>query len=808
MKKVWIFLWLLAVVQANAQRSILNFNSNWKFLLGNDSTAIQPSFNDSKWRTLNLPHDWSIELPFDEKAAATNQGGSLPGGIGWYRKTFKVLSSSMNKKVFIEFDGIYRNSEVWINGHYLGKRPNGYISFQYELMGHLKFDNEQNVIVVKVDNSQQPNSRWYTGSGIYRNVRLVTTNTVHINSNELFITTPIINKDSSIIHIQAPVKNEFGHPITIHAITTIFDPAGRKVSFAESSLLLDNLKGDLDQQVITKRPKLWSVNAPALYTMEIKLVSNKGTLIDSVRRIFGIRYFNFDVDKGFFLNGKPMKILGVCMHHDLGALGTAVNVAAIERQLRILKEMGCNAIRTAHNPPAPEFLDACDRMGFLVMDEAFDMWKKKKNKYDYYSDFPQWHQRDLEDQVKRDRNHPSVFIWSIGNEIREQFDSSGIALTKELVGIVKSWDTTRPVTAALSEWNPAKNFMYQSGALDLIGLNYHQEVYADFPKLFPGKKFLAAETMSALASRGHYDMPSDSMRYWPQKSPMKFVEGGNADFTVSAYDNVAAYWGTNHETTWKIIKRHDFLSGLFVWSGFDFLGEPVPYPWPARSSYYGIVDLAGFPKDAYYMYKSEWTKEPVLHLFPHWNQPSRQAGKKAADTMDVWSYYNNADEAELYLNGKSLGTRKKQGDDLHVMWKVRFEPGTLKVVSRKNGKTVLEKIINTAGEPAKIELLADRRIIHPDGNDLCFVTARIVDERGNLVPYADNTIDFSIDGEGTIEATDNGYPASLEAFKSSHHKAYNGLCLAIVKAKNKQGFIKLKAISNGLKPANITIAVQ
>jgi beta-galactosidase len=477
-----------------------------------------------------------------------------------------------------------------------------------------------------------------------------------------------------------------------------------------------------------------------------------------------------------------------------------VHPRAIERQLQILKAMGCNAIRTAHNPPAPELLDLCDRMGFLVMDEAFDMWKKKKNKFDYSKDWDKWHVQDLQDQVLRDRNHPSVFIWSIGNEIREQFDSTGISIGRELVGIVKSLDKTRPVTSALSDADPKKNFIYQSSALDLVGLNYHIETYADFQKNYPGQKFIGTEQMSALATRGHYDMPSDSIRRWPKdgKTPLK---DGNPDLTVSSYDNVSAYWGSTHEETWKIIKKYDFLSGLFVWSGFDFLGEPVPYLWPARSSYYGIVDLAGFPKDAYYMYQSEWTNKPVLHLFPHWNW---QPGK----LVDVWAYYNNADEVELYLNGKSLGIKAKTGDELHVMWRVKYEPGTLKAVSRKNGKIVLVNQIVTAGEPYQIKLSADRSKIKAGGKDVSYITVSVVDKQGNPVPLADNLIKFDIEGAGILKGVDNGCQTNLEPFTARQIKLFNGLALGIIQSNSKAGRIIVNATGNGLQSARIILSAN
>lgn len=805
--KLHHYIFLLAVLnvhhiaaQSITPREIINFNKTWKFYLGDTAVAREPDFNDVQWRTLTLPHDWSIEGDFSESNPATPNEGALPAGIGWYRKTFTLPEADKNKNVSIEFDGIYRNSEVWINGHYLGKRPNGYISFSYDLTPYCTWGAAKNVIAVKVDNSAQPNSRWYSGSGIYRNVRLVLTNKIAIDHWGTFITTPEVNKKEAKVNIRVVVNNTAGKAGFGIAFTDIYDAADKLVyadkPSAENSIRLSAGKMDLNYSVRVAAPKLWSVDRPYLYKAVTRIVVD-GETVDKYTTFFGIRYFRFDVQKGFILNGKPTKILGVCMHHDLGALGAAINVAAMQRQLQLLKEMGCNAIRTSHNPPAPELLDLCDRMGFIVLDEAFDMWRKKKNKYDYSLDFEQWHEQDLQDQVKRDRNHPCVFIWSIGNEIREQFDSTGITLTRQLVNIVKQLDTTRPVTSALTELDTTKNFIYRSDALDLIGLNYNQNAYPEFLKRFPGKKFIATETMSALASRGHYDMPSDSIRRWPLKG-QKFVVNGNPDYTVSAYDNVSAYWGSTHEETWKIIKQYDFLSGLFVWTGFDYLGEPTPYPWPARSSYFGIIDLAGFPKDAYYMYQSEWTTKPVLHIFPHWNWTK---GK----VIDVWAYYNNADEVELFLNNRSLGIKKKQPGDLHVQWSVPFEPGTLKAISRKKGKIVLTKTINTAGAPASLELSADKKILHADGKDIAFITIKIVDVNGNIVPDADNKITFEISGEGTIAGADNGYQADLESFKAASHKAYNGLLLLMVQATEKTGAIHLTVKTPGLASGTIIL---
>ena len=803
-----------------SQRTISSFNSGWRFYLGNESIAFNKNFNDSKWRTLDLPHDWSIEGDFSKDHPTTFNEAALPAGIGWYRKTFTIPVSSKGKRVYINFDGIYKNSEVWINGHYLGKRPNGYISFRYELTDHLNFG-EKNVIAVKVDNSAQPDSRWYTGSGIYRKVWLLTTNKVAVVQWGTFVRTSILSGDKghstdwknllpgerlAVVHLSTELKANSNRSENILLTTSIYDNQNRLVLKADPQLVnVDSFGIGVHQSFDINKPKLWSVENPVMYKA-VTEVRKDGKIIDKYETPFGIRTFYFDAAKGFFLNGKHLKILGVCNHHDLGALGAAVNKRAIERQLEILKAMGCNAIRTAHNPPAPELLDLCDKMGFIVMDEAFDMWEKRKNRMDYHLEFEKWHKQDLEDQIKRDRNHPSVFMWSIGNEIREQFDSTGTAIAKELAGIIKNLDNTRPVTSALTENIPSKNFIYQSHALDLLGFNYKLNDYDSLPIKFPGEKFIASETMSALATRGHYDMPSDSIRLWPPDSRSAFT--GNDDLTVSAYDNVYAYWGSTHEAGWNAVKKFDFMSGLFVWSGFDFLGEPVPYKLPARSSYYGIIDLAGFPKDAYYMYQSEWTSKPVLHIFPHWNPEIIGTSWEPGKIVDVWAYYNNADEVELFLNGRSLGVKKKQGDTLHVMWRVNYQPGTLKAVSRKNAKIVLTKEIKTAGKAAKIELMPDRKTIKANGEDLSFVTVRVLDKNGNLVPYADDLINFKINGEGFINGVDNGLQTSMEPFKANYRKAFNGLCLVIVRSKNKAGKIILQATAKGLRSSSTLITVK
>jgi len=698
-------------VTASGLRSRSSFNEGWKFHLGDVATAMQPTFDDSQWRVLNLPHDWSIEADFSDKNPATPGGGALPGGTGWYRKSFKIPATEKSKLIYIEFDGVYRNSEVWINGKYLGKRPFGYSSFRYELTSFLNYGDNPNIIAVKADNSQQPNSRWYSGSGIYRNVWLTSINPVHINFWGTYITTPEVHEKEARVAIQTIITNTTTNDKSVKVEQTLMNAEGKIVSkVISTSVLKSGLSDIINQSLQVDNPVLWKIENPYLYKVVTRLYTGAQQVDEYITPI-GIRSFTFDVQKGFILNGKQVKINGVCNHHDLGALGAAVNTRAIERQLQILKEMGCNGIRCSHNPPAPELLDLCDRMGFIVMDEAFDMWGKRKTTYDYSSDFTEWYERDLTDLVKRDRNHPSVFMWSIGNEVGEQWNDANTEnldlqqanillnnkkeinpddykagkvsvhslLTSRLAEIVKATDSTRPVTAACNEtqdYNP----LFQSGALDLIGFNYHQGEFAGITKRFPTKPFIVTESVSSLQTRGFYLMPSDSINIWPESWDKPFT---NPLQKCSAYDNSHAPWGSTHEETWKIVKKYDHIAGQYIWTGFDYLGEPTPYWWPSRSSYFGIVDLAGFPKDIYYMYQSEWTKKDVLHIFPHWNWEPGQ-------TVDVWAYYNNADEVELYINGKSLGKKSKVGDDLHLWWLVHYSPGTLRAVSSKNGKEVLE----------------------------------------------------------------------------------------------------------------------
>jgi len=817
-----------AGLYAKTTREVKNFNLQWKFTLA-DSTmnASSPVFDDSSWRKLDLPHDWSIESDFGKDFPATAGGGALPGGLGWYRKTFTLRKSKdlQAKKIFIEFDGVYRNSEVWINGTYLGKRPNGYISFRYELTPYIKYG-ANNVIAVKVDNSKQPNSRWYSGSGIYRNVRLLTTNSVFVDNWGTYVTTPDINADSATVAVQTTVTNTMRLAQSVGVEQFLYDANGVLVSQIKGALMVASGNSNkYFQRLTVKKPILWNLENPYLYKLVTRL-NIFGIQTDEYTTTVGIRSFTFDVHKGFILNGKHVKINGVCNHHDLGALGAAVNERALERQLEIMKGMGVNGIRTSHNPPAPELLDLCDRMGFIVMDEAFDIWKKKKTKYDYALDFDQWHERDLVDQLTRDRNHPSIFMWSIGNEVGEQWgdtpaedvdlQAANIALnnkkvnetedvklgrlgknailTSHLAAITKSVDPTRPITAACNGTQDS-NPLFKSEALDIIGFNYHENEFAGITERYPKTPFIVTESVSSLQTRGYYVNPSDSIIVAPKRWDVPYT---NPTQQCSAYDNSRAPWGATHEANLKIVDKYDHIAGQYIWTGFDYLGEPTPYWWPSRSSFFGIVDLAGFPKDVYYLYQSQWTNKDVLHIFPHWNWEKGQ-------TVDVWAYYNHADEVELFLNGVSLGKRTKQGDDMHVMWRVNYESGTLKAVSRKAGKEVLTREIKTAGAPAAIRLTPDRATIKADGKDLSFVTVELLDKNGNVCPLADQLVKFSVEGEGSIAGTDNGNQNEHSSLKKPERKLFYGKALAIVQGTSNPGTITLKAAVDGLPVQSVKI---
>ena len=796
----------MAIACGATARERINFDKGWRFALADSVQMSALDYNDSKWHTLNVPHDWAIEGDFSASAPSGNSGGALPGGIGWYRKTFTVDNADKGKMMYIDFDGVYMNAKVWINGTLLGQRPYGYSSFRYDLTPYIIYGGK-NVVAVRVDNSDQPNSRWYSGCGIYRHVWLNKTARIHVAHWGTHVVA-----EGNKVKVDVTVDNPDNAKFAVR--NTLLDREGRVVGKAMG----------IKSVIKVSKPKLWSCESPYIYTLRTEIVAG-GKVVDTYETTTGFRTFKFDAAKGFSLNGKSMKINGVCQHHDLGCLGAAINEDALHRQLRILKEMGTNAIRCSHNPPAPELLAMCDTMGFIVMDESFDMWRRRKTQNDYARFFDEWAERDLTDLVLRDRNHPSILMWSIGNEVLEQWssadadnltaeqanlilnaghDASTLAhgeelsvnsiLTRNLCAIIRRYDTTRPITAGCNEPDP-KNHLFKSGALDIIGFNYHHQWVKDVPKNFPGQPFIFSESVSALQTRGFYMMPSDKV----YKAPVEWwLPYQDPSFQCSAYDNMHASWSSTHEETWDVVKHNDFVGGQFIWTGFDYIGEPTPYGFPARSSYFGLIDLAGFPKDTYYMYQSEWTDKQVLHLFPHWNWLEGQ-------DIDMWCYYNNADEVELFINGRSQGVKaKKDSHEYHLMWRVKFEPGEVKAVARKDGKVVADKVIRTAGAPAALSLIADRTHFgkNPNGDNLAFITVEVVDKDGNLCPRAEDQIFFDVEG-GRIVGTDNGNPVSMERFKEPKRKAFNGKCLVVVATDG--GDVMLKARGYQLQGGEILI---
>lgn len=784
MHKIITIVCALCLAATAQARNRQNFDAGWRFILADSVQMANEDYQDGHWRSLSLPHDWAIEGDFLVSNPSGASGGALPGGIGWYRKTFTLNPQNKGERCFIEFDGVYMNSRVYVNGREVGYRPYGYSSFEYDITPYVK--SGRNVVAVRVDNSDQPNSRWYSGCGIYRHVWLTTTAAVHVKHWGVHV---VAHSDGRI-QVEADVEGK-GYKLR----HSVFDAQGREVGMK------------------VRRPHLWSVDDPYIYKVRTQvLVGNK--VVDEVWTNTGFRNFKFDAKTGFWLNGKNMKLNGVCEHHDFGCLGAVVNEDAMHRKLTRLKAMGVNAIRSSHNPPAPELLNMCDTMGFIVMDESFDMWRRRKTQNDYARFFDEWHERDLADLVLRDRNHPSILMWSIGNEVLEQWssadadtlsleqanlilnaghDASTLAkdgemsvntpLADHLSDIVRRYDTTRPITAGCNEPSP-DNHLFKGKAIDVIGFNYHHEWIKDVPKNFPGRPFIMTESVSALQSTGFYTMPSDSITKAPKEWWLPYTD---PSFKCSSYDNMHASWSSTHEQTWDVVKHTPYVGGQFIWTGFDYIGEPTPYAYPARSSYFGIIDLAGQPKDVYYMYQSEWTDKPVLHLFPHWNWLDGQ-------TIDMWCYYNHADEVELFINGKSQGVRRKaDSHQYHVMWRVVFEPGEVKVVARKDGKTVGEQAIRTAGQPDHLQLSIDYQ-----GRQTTYVKVVVVDKDGNRCPWAENQVFFESDAR--IIGVDNGCQTSLERFKDNKRKAFAGRCFVVL-----DGHGTLTAKSIGLKTATIKL---
>lgn len=811
------------IKQGNVQSSL--FDENWLFkrygFQADGSVVTEPTglhevnADETGWRKLDLPHDWAIEGPF--RIDLAGETGKLPyKGIGWYRKHFAIPRTDNAKQVFLDFDGAMAYAQVWLNGHYLGTWPYGYNSFRMELTPWLQFGKE-NVLAVKL-NTEHWDSRWYSGAGIYRHVWLVKTNPVHVAHWGTFITTPTVTKQKAAVQVKVNVDNQSGNPVLAGVHTELFTMDNHNKPGVRVAILKDTVipiaagkTGEAMINGVVVNPRLWDLDSPHRYLARTTLTANK-KVVDTYYTAFGIRTLQFTAGNGFLLNGRRVQIQGTCNHHDLGALGAAINTSALRRQLTILKEMGCNALRTSHNPPAPELLELADEMGFLVWDEAFDCWKHGKKKEDYNKLYDEWHEKDLQALVHRDRNHPSVFIWSVGNEVMDQRDAT---MTQHLVNIVKREDPTRPVSNGYNDPDGGRE-TGAAEALDIMGVNYFfgRQPQWDADPRYANKPTIGSETSSCISSRGEY-----------------FFDKKYANWQVSSYDNAYPGWGCSPDEQFRTNAKFPHLLGEFVWTGFDYLGEPTPYnsdetnllnfrndpsmkealeqkleelrrsKAPARSSYFGIVDLCGFPKDRYYLYQSHWRPNfPMVHILPHWNWKNR------IDSIVPVHIYTSGDEVELFLNGKSLGRKKKGPQQYRLQWdSVVYQPGELKAIGYKNGKQWASAVRKTTGEAAALHLKANISNVRSN-NDLVFVTVSVTDKNGLPVPDAQNMITCRLQGEGEIVATDNGDATSFIPFNSAVRPAFNGLMLVIVKAKAVAGSkLKLIVESPGLKTGVLEI---
>jgi len=789
---------------------------------GENLAYVKNDFDDSAWKQLDLPHDWGIEGFFKQEYPGDT--GKLPWwGVGWYRKSFSVPAGEQGQRFFLDIDGAMSYATVWLNGHFVGGWPYGYASFRLDLTPHIKYGGD-NVLAIRLDNPPS-SSRWYPGGGIYRNVWLVKTSPIHVGQWGTFISTPDVSNNAATVNVKTTVDNQSAADATLKVTTKIYELGkdGKKIgspvaSSTPAETAIPTGKSGYSETIINVvNPKLWNLEKPQLYAA-LTTIEQNGKLIDSYETVFGIRTIKFDAEKGFFLNGVHVRLNGVCNHHDLGALGTATNTRALQRQIEILKEMGCNAIRTSHNPPAPELLDLCDRMGMVVMDEAFDCWRRGKNINDYQKLYEDWHEKDLRAMLRRDRNHPCVILWSIGNEPQEQWIPDGWKLAAELAQIAREEDSTRPTTAGLNEVQAGYNGFQK--ALEVFGYNYKPFEYENFHKANAAIPLFGSETASCISSRGEYFFPVSENQ-----------DDGRANFQMSSYDLSAVPWGTIPDREFKGQDEFPFVAGEFVWTGFDYLGEPTPYNGdvtnllnftnpeakakmakeleelgkikvPSRSSYFGIVDLCGFKKDLFYIYQARWRPDlPMAHILPHWNWPDR------VGQVTPVHVYTTGDEAELFLNGKSQGRKKKEQFQYRIRWDdVKYEPGELKVVAYKDGREWAEAVTSTTGPAAKLTMQADRNQLRSDGADLAFVTVAVADKDGQMAPLSNNRISFEIEGPGEIAAVDNGDATSHESFQSKQHNAYNGLCLVIVRTKaGSPGNIVLTAQSEGLQSTAIRL---
>ena len=795
---------------------------------GSEFPFVQNNFDDSSWERVNLPHDWAISGPFfkGEEPEVGGGMGRLPvNGVAWYRKRLDIPKSDEGKSIFLDIDGAMSYAIVWCNGNLIGGWPYGYNSWRVDLTKYIVPGGE-NQLAIRIDNPNN-SSRWYPGGGIYRNVWLVKTNPVHIAHWGTYITTPEISDDLAIANIEVKIDNDseettsFNINARIYALDENGEKSGEPVDeiFVAKKVLGPDKSNTISFNANITKPKLWGpppTQHPNLYVAEIKLMDGEKVL-DSYRTEFGIRTIDFDGNVGVIVNGELIIIQGVNQHHDLGAIGAAFNYRAAERQLEILKELGCNAIRMSHNPPAPELLDLCDKMGFLVIDEIFDAWERRKTPHDFHLIFPDWYEADTRSFIRRDRNHPSIILWSYGNEVGEQYTAAeGAAVGQRLVDIIKEEDPTRLTTASM---NYAKPDMEFPTVMDVISLNYQGEgirdapaythlqgirtspLYPAFHEKFPDKVILSSESASTLSSRGTYIFPV----YDGISAPISDETGGDSkNQYVSSYELYTANFGASPDKVFKSQDMNPYVGGEFVWTGWDYIGEPTPY-YSARSSYSGIIDLAGFKKDRFYLYQSRWRPDlSMAHILPHWNWPER-----VGEVTPV-HVFTSGDEAELFLNGKSLGRKKKGEFEYRIRWDdVKYQPGELKVIAYKNGEKWAEDVVKTTTEPAGLKLSADRETFNADGKDLSFITVKVLDENGLFVANANNQIEFEIEGPGKIIATDNGDPTDMVAFSSLTRKAFSGMALAIVQSnKNEKGTITIKAKSEGLNETIVEIKTQ
>lgn len=804
MRKIIFLLFVVLTTNLVAQTVVKDLDS-WKFSKGETANASAVDFNDVAWESVKVPHDWAIYGPFDkeidkqvvkieqnnEKSATEKTGrtGALPFiGVGWYRTKVTLPEFTADKQVILSFDGAMSNAQVFVNGEKIGNRPYGYSYFYFDITSYLK-QGAENVIAVRLENNSF-SSRWYPGAGLYRKVKIIVKNNASFKQWAHYITTPFVTNDVAKVNIKSQVQ---GDNLTIKTI--IRDAEGKVVAENNTS---DRFSDEIEQNIGVKNPRLWSPETPYLYTAELRLYQGN-TLKDAETVRFGIRTIKYSAEKGFELNGKVTKFKGVCLHHDLGPLGTAINKAALRRQLTILKDLGCNAVRSSHNMPSFEQLELCDEMGFLFLAESFDEWKKPKVKNGYNLYFDEWAEKDVVNLVQATRNHPCIVMWSSGNEVPDQWGSEGVKRAKWLQDIFHREDPTRPVTVGMDQVKATMASGF-GALLDVPGLNYRVHLYEEAYKSFPQGFILGSETASTVSSRGVYKFPV-----------VKQSEKTYDDYQCSSYDMEYCSWSNLPEDDFVMQDDKPWVIGEFVWTGFDYLGEPTPYDnfWPSRSSYFGMCDLAGLPKDRYYLYRSRWNAgNETLHILPHWTWPGREG-----EVTPVFAY-TNYNTAELFVNGKSQGVQKKNNDTkqnrYRLMWmNVKYEPGTIKVVAYDDaGKAVSEKSVTTARKPYGLRLESDRKTITANDEDLSYVTVTIVDKNGNPCPTASNQLHFKTKGAGKFRAVCNGDATSLEQFHLPSMKAFSGKLVVLVQSSNTEGNLELTVSGAGLKNGKFVITCE